>query len=68
MRRRGEEYFYEAHLDKLTYQALLKICVEELEIEADQILKIIELPDVIIREDEDVEYLPNGVKLEVILI
>ena len=68
LRLKAEEYFYEAYLDEQTYQALIKVCAEELEIEGGSILKIIELPDVIIRNDRDVEHLQTGTKLEIILI
>ena len=66
-RRKGEEYFCEADLDEQTYSGLIKVCAEELGIEPHSILNIIKLPDVLIRNNRDVERLPNESKLEVII-
>ena len=62
-----EDDFIEVEISPLTYQALLDVCMEELDIQTSRILKIRKLPDVLIRKDNDVRRILNGQKLEVVL-
>ena len=59
--------FIEAEVSKLSYQALLEVCAEELEVDISSIIKIRKLPDILIRKDRDVQRMCNGQELEVVL-
>lgn len=63
----GEADFYEVELPSLTYEALLKVCAEEIEVEVLQIAKIRKLPNILVRRDRDVQRLKEGQELEVVL-
>lgn len=54
-------------LHSLTYEALLKACAEEIEVEISQVAKIRKLPNVLVRRDRDVQRLKEGQELEVVL-
>jgi hypothetical protein len=51
----------------LTYQKLINICSEELEISASQIVRLRKLPNTKIRTNRDVQRLENFQEIEVIL-
>lgn len=63
----GETDFYEVEVPSLTYEALLKACAEEIEVEASQVAKIRKLPNIMVRRDRDVQRLKEGQELEVVL-
>ncbi|KAL1488984.1 hypothetical protein ABEB36_014764 [Hypothenemus hampei] len=52
---------------KLTYDVLLKICCEELQITKSQVERIRKLPDTRLRKDNDVKRLNDYQRLEVVL-
>ncbi|CAH0564942.1 unnamed protein product [Brassicogethes aeneus] len=52
---------------KLTYNTLLKICCEELEVFEGQVERIRKLPNTRLRKDTDVKRLLNGQELEIVL-
>lgn len=51
----------------LTYQNLIKVCSEELGINATQIVKLRKLPNTKLRRDRDVQRLENFQEIEVVL-
>lgn len=63
----GETDFYEVELPSLSYEALLKACAEEIEVEVSQIAKIRKLPNIMVRRDRDVQRLKEGQELELVL-
>lgn len=63
----GESDFYEVELPSLSYEALLRACAEEIEVELSQVVKIRKLPNVLVRRDRDVQRLKEGQELEVVL-
>lgn len=54
-------------LTSLSYEALLKACAEEIEVEVSQIAKIRKLPNILVRRDRDVQRLKEGQELELVL-
>ena len=60
--------FIEIDLPKstLTYQALLQVCCQELDVDESRIIKLRKLPNTKIRRDKDVERLENLQEIEVI--
>lgn len=52
---------------KLTYNTLLKICCEELEVNEAQVERVRKLPNTRLRKDSDVKRLVNFQCLEVVL-
>jgi hypothetical protein len=63
----GESDFYEVELPSLSYDALLKACAEEIEVEVSQIAKVRKLPNILVRRDRDVQRLKEGQELELVL-
>ena len=59
--------FIEVEISSLTYQSLLETCAEELEVDVTTISKIRKLPNVIVRNDRDVQRMSSGQELEVML-
>ena len=59
--------FVEVELCSLSYQALLRVCCEELEVQPSDILKIRKLPNVWVRKDRDVQRMREGQELEVVV-
>lgn len=59
--------FIEIEISSLTYQSLLKTCAEELEVDASTIAKIRKLPNVLVRNDHDVQRMSSRQELEVVL-
>ena len=64
-----EKDFIEVDLNRknLTFQTLVKVCCEELCIEAKNITKIRKLPNTIVRNDKDMTRLLPFQELEVVL-
>ncbi|XP_003491648.1 ankyrin repeat domain-containing protein 40-like [Bombus vosnesenskii] len=50
----------------LTYQALIWICCQELNVEPNQIVKLRKLPNTRLRKDEDIQRLQNFQEIEVV--
>ncbi|XP_043528751.1 ankyrin repeat domain-containing protein 40-like [Frieseomelitta varia] len=50
----------------LTYQALIRICCQELNVDPNQIVKLRKLPNTRLRKDEDIQRLQNFQEIEVI--
>ncbi|XP_076764170.1 ankyrin repeat domain-containing protein 40 isoform X1 [Xylocopa sonorina] len=50
----------------LTYQALIRICSQELNVDPNQIVKLRKLPNTRLRKDEDIQRLQNFQEIEVI--
>ena len=59
--------FVEVELCLLSYQALLRVCCEELEVQPSDVLKIRKLPNVWVRKDRDVQRMREGQELEVVV-
>ena len=59
--------FVELELCSPSYQALLRSCCEELELQPSDILKIRKLPNVWVRKDRDVQRMREGQELEVVV-
>lgn len=53
--------------DELTYQSLLSVCCEELDLNACQILKLRKLPNTRLRKDKDVQRLQNFQEIEIVI-
>lgn len=60
--------FIEIDLSKkcLTFQALLQVCCQELNIDESSVVKLRKLPNTKIRRDKDVERLENFQELEIV--
>ncbi|XP_058808620.1 ankyrin repeat domain-containing protein 40-like isoform X2 [Phymastichus coffea] len=54
--------------NSLTYKNLIKVCCDELGVDASQVLKLRKLPNTKIRRDKDVQRLVNFQEIEVVLI
>ena len=63
----GESDFVEVEVRPVTYQALLTVCCEELEVGSRDVVKIRKLPNVLVRKDRDVQHMREGQELEVVL-
>lgn len=63
----GEADFYEVELPSLSYDALLKACAEEVEVDVSDIAKVRKLPNILVRRDRDVQRLKEGQELELVL-
>lgn len=50
----------------LTYQTLIRVCCQELDIEPGHIVKLRKLPNTRLRKDEDVQRLVNFQEIEVV--
>ncbi|XP_053975193.1 ankyrin repeat domain-containing protein 40-like [Hylaeus volcanicus] len=50
----------------LTYQALIRVCCQELNIDPNQIVKLRKLPNTKLRKDEDIQRLRNFQEIEVV--
>ncbi|XP_076635638.1 ankyrin repeat domain-containing protein 40 isoform X1 [Colletes latitarsis] len=50
----------------LTYQALIRVCCQELNIDQNQIVKLRKLPNTKLRKDEDIQRLQNFQEIEVV--
>lgn len=50
----------------LTYQALVRVCCQELNLGKDQIVKLRKLPNTKLRKDEDIQRLENFQEIEVV--
>lgn len=50
----------------LTYQSLIWICCQELNVEPNQIVKLRKLPNTRLRKDEDIQRLQNFQEIEVV--
>ena len=57
----------EVEVRPVTYQALLAVCCEELEVGSGDVAKIRKLPNVLVRKDRDVQRMREGQELEVVL-
>ena len=58
--------FIEVDLEDMTYQGLLKVCCKELRVPEDQVVTIRKLPNVQIRNDNDVKRFKEGQELEIV--
>ncbi|XP_033211197.1 uncharacterized protein LOC117169127 isoform X2 [Belonocnema kinseyi] len=60
--------FIEIDLPKaaLTYQVLLQVCCQELELDESRVIKLRKLPNTKIRRDKDVERLENFQEIEIV--
>ncbi|KAK1119008.1 hypothetical protein K0M31_013781 [Melipona bicolor] len=56
----------ELQQNDLTYQALIRICCQELNVDPNQIVKLRKLPNTRLRKDEDIQRLQNFQEIEVI--
>lgn len=65
----GDPDFIEIELPRseLTYYSLLRICCEELGLNASQVLRIRKLPNTMLRKDKDVQRLTQMQELEVVV-
>lgn len=63
-----ESDFIEVEISSFTYQALLEICAEELEVGVSRIVKIRKLPNILVRNNRDVQRMSSGQELEVVLL
>ena len=63
-----QEYndFIEVDLEDMTYQGLLKVCCKELNVPEDHVVTIRKLPNVQIRNDNDVKRFKEGQELEIV--
>ena len=59
--------FVELEFCSPSYQALLRACCEELELQPSDVLKIRKLPNVWVRKDRDVQRMREGQELEVVV-
>lgn len=67
--RTNDSDFIEVELNrnKLTYQALVEKCCEELEVDAKDVVKVRKLPNTIMRKDKDVQRLSDFQELEIVV-
>ena len=65
----GDPDFIEIELarSELTYYSLLRVCCEELGLNASQVIRIRKLPNTMLRKDKDVQRLTQMQELEVVV-